>query len=161
MVNLVPVTKQPEQEILLNLWQLYMHDLSEFRDSALPTDGRYRDDRVRTYFAYEDHWPFLFKIEDEVAGFVMIRKSSPDTFLMGEFFVLRKFRRSGLGTTVVERILLDFPGNWEIPFQNENVKGAKFWRQTIARLGYSSVEELRPVANKPHLPHDVWLRFTS
>jgi len=157
----VAVTQPADRQILLNLWQLYMQDLSEFRSSIFQSNGRYRDDRMLTYFAYAEHWAFLIKEREEIAGFVLIRKSKPDTYLLGEFFVINKFRRMGIGADAVKEVLATFPGKWEIPFQTENISGANFWRETAARLGYQWVEELRPVENRPDLAKDVWLNFTS
>ena len=149
-----------ETEVLLDLWQLYMKDLAEFRDSEVQADGRYRDDRLRTYLAYEEHWPFLIRTQGEIGGFALVRKSKPGTYVIGEFFIKFEFRRSGLGGRAVAEILQNFVGNWEIPFQEENVKAAIFWRKTIAHLGFQVTEVRLPVPDSPELPQEVWLSFT-
>jgi predicted acetyltransferase len=159
----VSVTKivKSEEEVLLNLWQQYIHDLSEFRTWICPIDGRYRDDRLRTYFAYEEHWAYLIRCQEDVAGFALIRKSEPGTYLLGEFFIQSKFRKLGVGSQAVALLLGDFSGHWQIPFQNENPNAAKFWRRTIAKLGFSATEKEQPVEGNPELPHDVVLNFTN
>ena len=136
----VDLATADETEALLNLWQLYMKDLAEFRDSEVQADGRYRDDRLRTYLAYEEHWPFLIRSEGEIVGLALVRKSKPATYLIGEFFIKSEFRRNGTGGSAVSEILQKFVGNWEIPFQNENPKAAAFWRKTIPELGYETTE---------------------
>ena len=141
-----------ESLILLDLWQLYMTDLATYRDSVIQADGRYRDDRLRTYLVYDDHWSFLIRNRSRIAGFALIRKSKPDTHVIGEFFIKSEFRRSGIGRCAVAEILPRFAGNWEIPFQEENVKAANFWRRTITELGYETTEA--------NLLNDVWLSFT-
>lgn len=159
----VSVTKivKSEEESLLNLWQQYMHDLSEFRTWISPIDGRYRDDRLRTYFAYEEHWAYLIRYQEEIAGFALVRKSEPGTYLLGEFFIQSKFRKLGVGSQAVSLLLGDFSGNWQIPFQNENPNAAKFWRNTIAKLGFSATEKEQPVEGIPELLHDVFLNFKN
>ena len=159
-VKVALATKAQEAE-LLDLWQLYMLELSEFRSSITAIDGRFRDDRLKTYFAYEDHWTFRITQAGEVAGFALLRKSQPDTYLLGEFFILRKFRGSGVASEVVKQLTSTFPGKWEIPFQAANLKGAKFWRKTISALGFKSSELSLPIEGQPDLPHDLWLSFTS
>jgi predicted acetyltransferase len=149
-----------EAELLLNLWQLYMKDLAEFRKSVVQTDGRFRDDRLRTYLAYDEHFPFLIRSQGEIVGFALVRKSKPDTHLIGEFFIKSQFRRSGIGVSAVAEILHKFAGNWEIPFQEGNVRGAIFWRKTIPQLGYQVNEARVPVSDMPDLPHEVQLSFT-
>ena len=142
-----------ETLILLDLWQLYMTDLATYRDSVIQADGRYRDDRLRTYLAYDEHWSFLIRNRGEIAGFALVRKSKPGPHVIGEFFIKSEFRRSGIGRCAVAEILPRFASNWEIPFQEENVKAANFWRRTITELGYETTEA--------NLLNDVWLSFNS
>ena len=147
------IATSDETEVLLALWQLYMKDLEQFRNSVVQADGRYRDDRLRTYLAYEEHWPFLIRRQGEMVGFALVRKSKPGTHVIGEFFIKSEFRRSGIGGRAVAEILKSFRGDWEIPFQNENSKAAAFWRGTIPELGYETTEI--------NLLDDVWLSFTN
>ena len=148
----VDLATADETELILNLWQLYMKGLAEFRDSEVQSDGRYRDDRLRTYLAYEEHWSFLTRSEGEIVGFALVRKSKPGSHVIGEFFIKSEFRRSGIGRSAVAEILYKFAGNWEIPFQEENVKAASFWRGAIPELGHETKEF--------NLLDDVWLSFT-
>ena len=140
MISCLEVVTPDEEAMLLNLWQLYMADLSEFREPSITVNGRYRDDRMRTYFAYDEHWAYQIMHNGDLAGFALIRKSEPETYLIGEFFILSEFRKRGVGTAGVTELLRKFHGNWQIPFQTENSKAAKFWRQTISYLGYSVSE---------------------
>ena len=142
-----------ETELLLDLWQLYMQDLALFRNLIIENDGRYRDDRLRTYLAYEEHWPLVIRSNCEVAGFALVRKPKPDTHVVGEFFIKFEFRRAGVGAAAVAQILQKFKGNWEIPFQSENLAAVSFWGKTISKLGYEATES--------NLLQDVWLRFTN
>ena len=117
-----------------------MADLSEFREPSITVNGRYRDDRMLTYFAYDEHWAYQILHHGDLAGFALIRKSEPETYLIGEFFILSEFRKRGIGIAAVTELLRKFDGNWQIPFQTENSKAAKFWRETISYLGYSVIE---------------------
>lgn len=137
-----------------------MLELAEFRKSIVLVDGRFRDDRLLTYLAYEDHWPLLIKVNNEIVGFALVRKSKPDTHVIGEFFIKPESRRIGVGTLAVSQIVHSFPGAWEVPFQEENAKAAIFWRRTIAQLGCEVSEVNSPVFDNPDLSHEVWLSFT-
>lgn len=130
-----------------------MKDLAEFRDFEVQADGRYRDDRLRTYLAYEEHWPFLVRSEGAIVGFALVRKSKPETYVIGEFFILSEFRRNGVGGSAVSEILQKFVDNWEIPFQNDNSKAAAFWRRIIPELGYEATES--------NLLNEVLLSFSN
>ena len=147
--------------MLLNLWQFYMRDLADFRGSEVQADGRYRDDRLRTYLAYEEHWPFLIRSQGKIAGFALVRKSKPTTYVIGEFFIKSEFRRSGVGGVAVSEILAKFLGNWEIPFQIENSGGAAFWRKIVPELGYEVSEVNSPASNGSDLLQSFWLSFTN
>ena len=154
------IATSDETEVLLDLWQLYMKDLEQFRNSVVQADGRYRDDRLRTYLAYEEHWPFLIRKQDEMVGFALVRKSKPGTYTVGEFFIKSEFRRSGIGGRAVAEILQKFVGNWEIPFQNENPIAAIFWRKTIAKLGFSATESVSEFADDQKISSDCLLMFS-
>ena len=142
------------------LWQLYVLELAEFRKSIVLVDGRFRDDRLLTYLAYEDHWPLLIKVNNEIVGFALVRKSKPDTHVIGEFFIKPESRRIGVGTLAVSQIVHSFPGAWEVPFQEENAKAAIFWRRTISQLGCEVSEVNSPVLDNSDLASEVWLSFT-
>ena len=103
-----------------------------FREPSITVNGRYRDDRLRTYFAYDEHWAYQIQRYGDLAGFALIRKSEPETYLIGEFFILSEFRKRGVGTAAVTELLRKFHGNWQIPFQTENSNAATFWRHTIS-----------------------------
>ncbi|MCX6457140.1 MAG: GNAT family N-acetyltransferase [Actinobacteria bacterium] len=149
-----------ETDLLLELWQLYMQDLARFRNLIVENDGRYRDDRLRTYLAYEEHWPLVIRSNGEVAGFALVRKSKPDTHLIGEFFIRPEFRLAGIGAAAVEQILQKFSGNWEIPFQIENPIAASFWRKTIPKLGYEATESVSEFADDQKISSDCLLMFS-
>ena len=136
-----------------------MLELAEFRKSIVLVDGRFRDDRLLTYLAYEDHWPLLIKDNNEIVGFALVRKSKPDTHVIGEFFIKPESRRIGVGALAVSQIVHSFPGAWEVPFQEENAKAAIFWRRTISQLGCDVSEVNSPVLDNPDLSHEVWLSF--
>ena len=150
-----------ETDLLLELWQLYMQDLALFRNLNIENHGRYRDDRLRTYLAYEEHWPLVIRSGREVVGFALVRKSKPDTHVIGEFFIKSEFRRTGVGAASVEQILQKFKGNWEIPFQNENPRAAIFWRKTIAILGFSVTESVSEFADDQKISSDCLLMFSN
>lgn len=150
-----------ETNLLLELWQLYTQDLALFRNLNIENDDRYRDDRLRTYLAYEEHWPLVIRSDGEVAGFALVRKSKPDSHVIGEFFIKLEFRRTGVGAASVEQILQKFKGNWEIPFQNENPIAAIFWRKTIAKLGFSATESVSDFADDQKISSDCLLMFSN
>ena len=53
---------------------------------------------------------------------------------MAEFFVLKKYRRHGLGTVAAQYVINRFPGKWEIRVHSENQAAIQCWRQAISDL---------------------------
>jgi len=71
---------------------------------------------------------YLIRDKQDIAGFALLRKSKPGTYVIGEFFIKSEYRRNGVGAAAVDLLLKNFDGDWQIPFQNEKSGGAAFWR---------------------------------
>jgi hypothetical protein len=60
------------REIVANLMQLYLHDMSEYADDEVAPDGRF------TYRYFEHYWrepsrhPFLVRVDETPAGFALV-----------------------------------------------------------------------------------------
>src|SRR5262245_24282117 len=101
-VRLAPAT--PEDAALpSNLLELYVHDMSEFFPVQIGADGRFGYAKLPLYWSESDRrFPFLIRSGERVAGFALVTRGSPATDDPGdldvaEFFVLRGYRRSGVG----------------------------------------------------------------
>lgn len=143
------------------LWQLYRHDLSEFRGMLPEDDGRFRAGPLPSYLDGPDdpdRCGYLVRHDDAPAGFVLLRGLESEPRVLGEFFVVRAARRQGVGYTAATEVMRRHPGRWEIAFQEENPRAARFWRRVATDLAAEPwTEERRPVPDKPHLPSDTWL----
>jgi hypothetical protein len=70
-------------------------------------------------------------------------------------------RGRGVARVAASELLALHAGAWEIPFQEDNVAAARFWRSLAATVAGDGVrEDRRPVPGKPHIPPDVWLTLT-
>jgi predicted acetyltransferase len=148
--------------VLAHLWQLYRHDLSEFRDSTPGPDGRFHTRSLEPFLADDaDRTAYLFVRDGSPVGFGLVSRLTAPPHLVSEFFVLRGARRQGIGRAAAEALLALHPGTWEIPFQEANAGAARFWRSLVEDVALDGVhEERRPVPGKPHIPQDVWLTIT-
>jgi predicted acetyltransferase len=157
---------QEDRPVVECLWQLYRHDLSEFRGTHGPAgfrgmlpgeDGTFRP-LSQLPEEDADRAAYAFHSGVSPVGFAFVAHLSGEARLMSEFFIVRGLRRYGFGRTAVAEIFALHPGRWEIPFQESNDAAARFWRRVVAEAGGDSFrEERRPVLGQAEVPPDVWI----
>jgi predicted acetyltransferase len=139
-VHLEVLPASPEQKpIVANLLELYAHDFSEFIDLKLGADGRFGYKPLPLYWKEAHRYPFLIRINDHWAGFVFVRGGSQITadenvWDMAEFFIVRGYRRLGIGTKVAHNIWRRFPGKWEVRVRDRNQRAWNFWGGAISEF---------------------------
>jgi predicted acetyltransferase len=137
-VELVPAERDQEP-VISNLLELYAHDFSEFMDLRLGQDGRFGYPGLALYWQDEGRFPFLITVDRELAGFALVARGSrvggdPLTWDMAEFFVVRKFRRGGVGARAACEVWRRFPGSWEVRVLDVNGPALEFWPSAIRRF---------------------------
>lgn len=161
-VELRVVEGPRDRAVVERLWQLYHHDLSQFRGSLPDDEGLFQSRRLPAYLDDPDGVSYLLVLGDRPVGFALVRGLDAEQRTICEFFVVRAARRRRCGYDAALQVLRLHPGRWEIAFQEENPGAARFWRQVAtAASGSSWTQERRPVPDKPHLPHDVWLSLDT
>lgn len=145
-VEIIPASPE-QQPVLANLLELYSHDFSEFVDLKLGADGRFGYKHLPLYWAESNRHPFLIKAGGHLAGFVFVRRGSelssdPDVWDMAEFFIVRGFRRLGLGTTIALQIWDRFPGKWEVRVIDRHRHAKAFWEQAISTFLGKTAESI-------------------
>jgi predicted acetyltransferase len=139
-----------DKVIIRNLLQLYLYDMTEFedRDRPLNKSGQYSYRYLDHYWAEKGRHPYLFIVGKEIAGFALVRKVK-NHYSVAEFFVLRKFRRGGLGLRWATEIIQEHPGEWKIDFLNKNEIAEKFWGEVASKVAGDNIEEgkLNNIAN--------------
>jgi predicted acetyltransferase len=137
MPMIIPATRK-QRDVLRNLFDLYAYDFSEMTATDVEPSGRYTpDDFLTGFWDHAIFHPFLLSEEGHWAGFAFVERGSYITpgfnqhWLMEEFFVVRKYRRRGLGTWFARELLTRFPGIWEIGQIPENKAATQFWRRTL------------------------------
>ncbi|CAH1216774.1 hypothetical protein PAECIP111893_04167 [Paenibacillus plantiphilus] len=128
---------QEDKETLHHLMQFYMYDFSEFMDAHVEDDGLYRK-----YPNLDDYWvevnnrfPYMIKLEGKLAGFVLVRYIESEDraayFSIAEFFVMKKYRRLGLGKAAAIQVFEAHRGKWEVFQLESNVPAQLFWTDVI------------------------------
>jgi len=156
------VATAADATLLSNLLELYIHDLSEaFPNVELGPDGRFGYPKLALYWSEpESHFPFLIRCEGRVAGFALATRGSPatdepDVFDVAEFFVLRRYRRSGVGERAAALLWNRLPGRWIVRVSEGNTGALAFWRGVIAKYTNGAATE----SKRPGKPH-AWRVFS-
>jgi predicted acetyltransferase len=137
-----------DAELLGNLLQLYIHDLSAiFTHVELGSDGRFGYPHLGSYFDGRDgRYAFLIREAGELAGFILVKRGSPffddpQIFDIAEFFVLRRHRGRGVGRLAAALLWQRLPGRWSVRVALENADAVPFWRRTISAYTGAKAEE--------------------
>jgi len=142
--------------LLSNLLELYIHDLSAaFPHVELGPDGRFGYPQLERYGAEPDRrFSFLIRCGGRLAGFALVTRGSPATedpevFDVAEFFVIRSYRRSGVGRRAAILLWNRLPGRWTVRVSEGNAGAIPFWAGVIAEVTKgASTESTRP--GSPH-----------
>jgi predicted acetyltransferase len=137
--------------MLGNLLELYVHDLSEVFPVELGPDGRFGYEKLPLYWAEPVvRHAFLIKQGRHVAGFALATRGSPasedpEDLDVAEFFVLRRYRRSGIGRQAAMALWDSVPGHWVVRVSEANRVGLAFWSEVIrAYTSGDFVERVQP-----------------
>jgi predicted acetyltransferase len=131
------VLAAPEQEpVLANLLELYAHDFSEFFALELGEDGRFGYARLPLYWTEPQRHPFLVRVDGGLAGFVLVKRGSDvsgneNVWDVAEFFIVRGYRRRGVGTEVANEVWRKLPGPWEVRVMESNHSAKEFWQRAV------------------------------
>ena len=107
MVQIIKATHEYRQ-VISNLLQFYIYDFSEFTGHDPDPSGLfgvYPD--LENYWTDKTRFPYLIKLEEKWIGFVFVKfitDGERNYFSIAEFFIMRKYRRRGLGRQVAEQI---------------------------------------------------------
>jgi predicted acetyltransferase len=152
---------------LVALAQLYQYDFSEIEGGVTGTDGRYRYlDDLDSRLAQPGATAWLFRVVDPqfqvetLAGFALvlpITDGSGDRAI-DEFFVLRKYRRLGVGRAAATAILSGAPGRWIVQGTRHNAAARAFWRAVARDVADGGVQS----AENPDVTYPAWgFRFRT
>lgn len=156
-----------DKDIIQNLGRFYVYEMSRYCGFLptweTPSNGLFECIDLSSYCEKKDRHAFLIKVDDELAGFVLINKvgSMPDVdWNIGEFFVVSKFQGKGIGGNVAEQVFNKFPGVWETSQIPENKAAIDFWNKVITRYSNGQFEKTLKIIPEPK-PHPmIVLKFT-
>ena len=124
-----------DKSLVQRMMELYQYDISEFENSDLDSHGCFGYSYLDHYWKEKGRHPFIVRVGGKLAGFVLVNRHtylSGNEWSIAEFFIMRKYRRRGIGKAVAFHIFDQFRGKWEVQEVEANVPAQRFWRKAIA-----------------------------
>jgi len=147
--------------MIQNMARFYVYDLSREcgveEGWEIPKDGLYECFDLKSYFVNDDRAPYLILADDEIAGFAMINKVGARPYVdwnIGEFFILAKFQKNGVGREAATQIFNAHPGVWNVMTMPLNARAEMFWSQVIEEYTGQKVIPSPEMIMNPH-PHPM------
>ncbi|WP_010275222.1 GNAT family N-acetyltransferase [Paenibacillus senegalensis] len=150
-----------EKQVIRNLIQFYQYDASEHSHDDPSPFGLFDYNYLDHYWTphgrdAEGRAAYLIRVNDSLAGFALINDHSilnkPDTKTIAEFFIMRKWRKKGVGRQAALTIFDTHPGLWEVKQEKENKIAQKFWQSVIQSYtggAYTRLESHPPAWDGP------------
>lgn len=133
-----------QKPVLRCMLELYQHDHAEWDEADLDEYGLYGYKYLDNYWNEPGRHAYFIRVDGKLAGFSMIRDATNtgDMHQFAEMFIVRKYRRLGLAKKLAFNLFDSFPGKWEIPQVEKNLKAQAFWRAIISEYTGENYKEI-------------------
>lgn len=129
---------------LQQMLELYQYDISDIYLQDTDAEVKYgydldrfkSDERCCAYIALEG---------SQYIGFALAAPAAvtlKDGYWMEQFFILKRYRRSGAGRALALYVFQQHPGPWEVGQMPTNYAAQAFWRKVIATASAGASVEL-------------------
>lgn len=137
-----------DKAVINNLMQFYMYDFSEFVDCNILPDGLYPPYTELDHYWIETdrRFPYIIRSEETYIGFVLVKlveTSVHNYFSIAEFFVMKKYRKQGIGAAMAKEVFDLHSGKWEVWQKETNTPAQLFWHKVIKRYTNNRFTEKR------------------
>lgn len=133
-LELVPYERK---EVIDHLMQFYLYDFTSYLDMDVNARGKFDDyPDLEMYWNHKDgKYAYLITYFNKPAGFALVEElHNPfeGEYYMTEFFIMKKYRRTGLGTWAANELFQRFKGNWKVTQVSSNTPAQAFWQKVIS-----------------------------
>lgn len=141
-------TAVEHMELIRNLYQFYAYESSDWEQEDVDVDGRFyiHEEHLARYWQ-EPLWSaHLILVDGFIAGFLLIERSELpgiDALELADLFILKKYRRLGVGRAVATQVLMSGTNDWLVRFYRQDESALAFWRTVLGELA-RTVHEIAP-----------------
>jgi predicted acetyltransferase len=136
-----------QRELLRNLLNMYLHEMTAFDQIEVGEDGNMEYPHFSCYWVEPERHPYLIRVKDKIAGFVLVRDIESfregSVHTVSEFFVMNMYRQLGIGEEIARMVFDQFPGQWQVAVQEGNKVARTFWKTVIWRYTGGHMSEFR------------------
>ena len=162
-VQLIPATIS-HSNALHSLAQFYQYDFTEYLPGDVNDQGQYPYMDVRRYLTEKDHRAYLARVNGRLGGFVLVKdrpeqRDRPGRYL-AEFFVMRPYRRQGIGRLLAFQTFDTYRGYWELAVVGPNIPAQIFWRKVVDEYTQGHFEEFTTLDSEEGITI-IWQAFDS
>jgi predicted acetyltransferase len=111
-----------ERQLLQQMLELYQHDLSDIWDQDLDVRGEFG-------YSIERFWQ-----DPNCAAYI---------FWIEQFFVMKKYRKRGMGSAAARIIFNTHVGQWQVGQMTDNFIAQSFWRSVIGKYTLNHYNEVQ------------------
>lgn len=128
-----------DREWLANVYPFYLHDLSEFDEHyyTLNDRGLWEPDHLASWLQDDTDHPLIIRRSGMRVGFALVNEApSVDMmpgfrFRLAEFFILKRYRRTGIGRRAAQALFDQLRGRWQLSILARNAPAIAFWRRVL------------------------------
>ena len=136
-IELLP-TSIDQLSLIANLYQYYAYESSDWEQEDVEADGRFyiHQPHLERYWSEPDWSAQLILADGFIAGFVLVERSELpgiDAFELADLFILKKYRRQGIGRAVALQ-LLGGEGDWLMRCYAQDMPAVAFCNAVLAEL---------------------------
>ncbi|MFJ4391546.1 GNAT family N-acetyltransferase [Pseudomonas soli] len=126
-------------DLVRNLYQFYAYESSDWEQEDVEADGRFylHEPHFTRYWQTPGWSASLILVDGFIAGFLLIERSELpgiDAWELADLFVLKKYRRQGVGLAVARRTLCEGQGDWLVRCYGEDAPALAFCQAVLADL---------------------------
>ncbi|NHN34609.1 GNAT family N-acetyltransferase [Paenibacillus agricola] len=148
-MNIIVQTVHYDQKsILRNLVELYKYDFSEYEADDVNEQGLYEYQYLDHYWTEDGRFAFFVRVDEKLAGFALVRtlgmnEQNQTIYSMAEFFIMKKYRRMGVGDHTAVHLFNLLPGVWKVGQLESNEPSQIFWKKVIGAYTNNGYEQGR------------------
>lgn len=128
--------EKKDKPVLRQLLEFYCYDFSEYLGTDVNEHGNFDYKYLDAYWLEAGRVPYFIVVNGKYAGFILLNKAfkmltDPKGYAVAEFFVMRGYRRKGIGEFAAKEIFNLYPGAWEVSQVMINPVAVSFWNRVV------------------------------